>query len=206
MRILVFILVALVSLLTVLATVIVLRLLAKRKQVVKRFGTIDVQLKRRHQLVDELSELSKTKEIRFDETLDNLLFLNSQARSVRSPTEREHFENALSDSLSEFLVAAKCNDEYHNCPHYCELVTALRNVENDLRRSMNFYNEVADNFNAAVEGPAARVIAPMFSIGPQPVMRFDFAQAKSDRHVPHLAQGGEAERPVPRQAAPPHRG
>lgn len=201
MRIFLFIVVSLIALAILVVTVVVLRLLARRTQVVKRFGTIDVQLKRRHQLVDELSELSKSKAVRFDEPWENVLFLNGQARSVRSPTEREHFENALSESLGTFLAAAKCTDEYTACPHYCELVTQLRQVENDLRRSMNFYNEVADKFNAAVEGPAARIIAPMFAIAPQPLMRFDFAQIQTEFNKPHVGMGSANQRPAVRPPA-----
>ena len=89
MRTFIIILIAVISLVTLIATAIVMRLIAKRKHAVRRFGTVEVQLKRRQQLVDELAAISKTKQNCFHDTVQNLLFLSNQARSVQSLTERE---------------------------------------------------------------------------------------------------------------------
>ncbi len=190
MRIFLIVLISILTVVVIAVATVVTRLIAKRKQVVKGYGTIDVQLKRRGELVGEVAEIAKSKQEPFGEIIDKFVFLNTRAQTVNSPIEREHFENALSCSLAEFFSAVKGREEYNSCPKFAKLLKNLDQVENDLRTSTSFYNEITEQFNHAVDGVPARFIAPIFSIEPQPLFHFDSAQQKSGlpKH-PHYSAG-----------------
>jgi LemA protein len=185
-RILIIALISLLSVTVIAMATIVTRLIAKRKQVVKGYGTIDVQLKRRQELVEEMAEIAKTKKEPFAEIVNKFVFLKDRAQSVNSPIEREHFENALTCCLSEFFDSTKGRQEYCGCPKFAELWANLQQIDDDLRRSTSFYNDVTDQFNQAVDGVPARFIAPIFSIERQPLFHFDAAQTASALPKPHL--------------------
>lgn len=163
------------------------RLITKRRKVFSGFQAIDVQLRRRHRVVQDLTRAAQAAPESPRDTIEKVALLNSRAAAVQSPTEREHFESALSDSLRALLDSTQEIPACRDCPKFSQLSADLHEIEQDLDKSTRFYNDAAHLYNQAVDAMPARLIAPMFSLDPQPFFQVHPGKRKGDATTrPHF--------------------
>ena len=155
----------------VLAVVVVLALLAisyKNKFVVldnrvkNAWSQIDVQLKRRNDLIPNLIETVKGYAKYEGDTLAKVTQLRQQVAQASSPAEAMAASDALSRQVAGIFAVAENYPDLKANTNFMQLQEELTNTENKISYARQLYNSVTSNYNVKLETFPTNVIAGMF--------------------------------------------
>ena len=165
------------------AIVIYNSLVSNRQMVKEGWSGIDVQLKRRTDLIPNLMETVKGYMSHERETLDAVVNARAKATSVQSagPEARAKAEGELSSALGRLIAVAEAYPDLKANTTFLEFQTALQGVEDEIQMSRRYYNGAVRNMNIQVESVPSNIIANAFG----------FRQAE------YFELENEAERAVP---------
>ena len=165
------------------AIVIYNSLVSNRQMVREGWSGIDVQLKRRTDLIPNLMETVKGYMAHERETLDAVVNARAKATSATaaSPEARAKAEGELSAALGRLLAIAEAYPDLKANTTFLEFQTALQGVEDELQMARRYYNGAVRNLNIQVESFPSNLVANAFK----------FEQAE------YFELENEAERAVP---------
>lgn len=126
------------------------------------FSGIDVQLKRRHNLIPNLV---KTVEGYADferGVLDDVTRLRTQAMGDQSVDEKQRDENALSGALRNLLAVAENYPELKANTNFLDLQQNLADIEDALQKARRYYNGTVRDYNTRVQTFPSNLIARAF--------------------------------------------
>jgi LemA protein len=125
---------------------------------------IDVQLKRRADLIPNLLEAVKGYMTHERELLEEVTRLRSQAvaGSSGSPEQRAGIEGALSAALGRLMAVAENYPDLKANENFKEFQQALEETENEISMSRRYYNGAVRNLNVSVESFPSVLIAKQF--------------------------------------------
>ncbi|MCW8908018.1 MAG: LemA family protein [Sedimenticola sp.] len=152
--------------LVVWAIVIYNKLVRDRNRVLAAWSDIDVQLKRRHDLVPKLVEAIRQYADFERSTLDHITHLRSAAGAARTPQERERLEVDLSDQVRSLLLLAEAYPELKSGEQYLQLLQQLSEVENHIQYARRYYNGAVRNLNVRIDSFPDLLIARLFRFLP----------------------------------------
>ena len=158
-------------------------LITLRNQVTNGWKQIDVQLKRRHDLIPNLVNTVKGIMEFERETLERVVAARSAAMGARGASDAAAKEGALSDALSKFFVVVEQYPQLRSSENVRQLQEELTSTENKISFARQFYNDIATQFNIAQQVFPASIIAGMF--GFQPSELFEIKEA-AEREVPKV--------------------
>jgi LemA protein len=144
---------------------------------------IDVQLKRRADLIPNLLETVKGYISHERETLEAVTNARAaaQAGSNAPPEERAKLEGQLTGALGRLLAVAEAYPDLKANTTFLEFQGALQNVEDELQLARRYYNGAARNLNVAVESFPSNVVANLFHFAK---MQYFELENPADRAVP----------------------
>lgn len=144
---------------------------------------IDVQLKRRADLIPNLLESVKGYMGHERETLEAVVKARAAATAGASgsPEERAKLEGALSGALGKLLAIAEAYPDLKASANFLEFQQALQTIEDELQLSRRYYNGTARDLNTAVESFPSNLIAGWFKF--EKAEFFEIENA-ADRAVP----------------------
>ena len=159
------------------------RLVTLRNQVQNGWKQIDVQLKRRHDLIPNL--VSSVKGImEFEqETLQKVIAARNAAIGASGVADSAAKENALSGALSHFFALAESYPTLKSNENVRQLQEELSSTENKIGFARQFYNDIATKFNISQEVFPGNIIAGIF--GFQRSELFEITDA-AERAVPKV--------------------
>jgi LemA protein len=157
-------------------------LVSLRNQVQNGWKQIDVQLKRRHDLIPNLVETVKGAMQYERETLERVMEARSRAVAATGVRESAAAENALSQSLGRLLAVMENYPALKANENALKLQEELTTTENQLTFARQFYNDTVMQFNTRQEVFPASVIANFFAFKPAEY----FTAADEDRGTPHV--------------------
>ncbi|MCL4479484.1 MAG: LemA family protein [Deltaproteobacteria bacterium] len=131
------------------------------------YKQIDVQLKRRYDLIPNLVESVKGY-MKFEkETLESVI--NARSKAMTSPPGTDKFaaEGALSGALSKLFAVAENYPDLKSNTEVQTLMEELRTTENQLAFSRQYYNDSVMRFNTKTMQFPANIIAGMFNFKPK---------------------------------------
>lgn len=165
------------------AVVIYNSLVSNRQMVREGWSGIDVQLKRRTDLIPNLMETVKGYMAHERETLDAVVNARAKATSAAAagPEARAKAEGELSAALGRLLAIAEAYPDLKANTTFLEFQTALQGVEDEIQMSRRYYNGAVRNLNIQVESFPSNLVANAFK----------FEQAE------YFELENEAERAVP---------
>jgi len=165
------------------AIIIYNSLVSNRQMVREGWSGIDVQLKRRTDLIPNLMETVKGYMVHERETLDAVVSARARATSAAAsgPEARAKAEGELSAALGRLLAVAEAYPDLKANTTFLEFQNALQGVEDEIQMSRRYYNGAVRNLNIQVESFPSNIIANMFK----------FMQAE------YFELENEAERAVP---------
>lgn len=146
------------------AIVIYNSLVSNRQMVREGWSGIDVQLKRRTDLIPNLMETVKGYMAHERETLDAVINARAKATSAAAsgPEARAKAEGELSSALGRLLAVAEAYPDLKANTTFLEFQNALRGVEDEIQMARRYYNGAVRNLNIQVESFPSNIIANMF--------------------------------------------
>ena len=142
------------------------RLVTLRFRAKEALSDIDVQLKRRFDLIPNLVETVKGYMKHEKSVLENVTKARaSVAGAAGNPLEREGAENILSSTLKTLFAVAENYPDLKANANFLELQRELTDTENKVQASRRFYNSTVMDLNTAVETFPSNIIANTFHFG-----------------------------------------
>ena len=127
---------------------------------------IDVQLKRRSDLVPNLIETVKGYMQHESEVLQGVTELRSQARAAKNPADKMKAESAFGLGLGRLIAVAESYPELKANVNFLELQKELNQIEEQLQMARRYYNGTVRNLNTAIEVFPNSVIAKRYNFEP----------------------------------------
>lgn len=135
-----------------------------KNRVDEAWADIDVQLKRRYDLIPNLIETVKGYAAHEKETLDKVVNARNaamQAQSTGNSAEIERTENMLSSTLKSIFALSEAYPDLKANTNFLELQRELSDTENKIQASRRFYNTNVRDFNTKLEVFPTNMIANM---------------------------------------------
>jgi len=159
------------------------KLVTLRNQVQNGWKQIDVQLKRRHDLIPNLVNTVKGYMQYEQETLDKVIQARNAATTASGVSDSAAKENALTGALGRLFALAENYPTLKANENVKQLQEELSSTENKIGFARQFFNDIATKFNIAQQVFPANLIARMF--GFQPSELFEVTEA-AERAVPNV--------------------
>ena len=147
------------------------------------WSDIDVQLKRRHDLIPNLVETVKGYATHERGTFENVARSRSAAMSATSAADRAQAEGQLTQALRGLLAVAEAYPDLKANTQFQSLQQSLSELEEALQNSRRYYNAVVRDLNTKIQSFPSNIIAGMFQF--QPRQFFEIADA-TERAVPSV--------------------
>ncbi|HET9982490.1 MAG TPA: LemA family protein [Longimicrobiales bacterium] len=154
-----------------------------RVQADAAWSDVDVQLKRRHDLIPNLVETVKGYAGHERGTLEAVTNARSRAMSAAGPAERAQAEGQLTQSLRSLLVVAEAYPELRASENFGQLQQTLHTLEDGIQNARRYYNAVVRDLNTKIAQFPSNLVALSFGFKP----REFFEIADEERAVPKVS-------------------
>ncbi len=134
-------------------------LIRKRNIASEAESGIDVQLKRRHDLIPNLVETVKGYAGHEKTVLNEVTMLRAQSMHATDMKEKSSLEAALSKSIGNLFAVAEGYPDLKASQNFQQLQTELSAVENEIQMSRRFYNGAVRDYNTAIQSFPAVLFA-----------------------------------------------
>jgi len=160
----------------------------RKNQVDEAWSGIDVQLKRRADLIPNMLETVKGYMSHEKDTLDAVTRARAAIHGAgdASPQERSKLEGILSGALGKLIAVAENYPDLKANTTFLEFQGALQSVEDEIQMSRRYYNGAVRNLNVAVESFPSNLVANMFSFVKKEYFELE---NEADRAVPNVKFG-----------------
>lgn len=158
------------------------RLVQLRNRVDNSWAQVEVQLKRRYDLIPNLVETVKGYASHEAQTLDAVVRARSRAMSAEGPAARGAAEGELTQALKTLFAVAEAYPELRASENFGELQRTLSSIEDAIQNARRYYNAVVRDLNTRVAQFPSNLVALSFRIGPREFFEIDGAE----RAVPQV--------------------
>jgi len=159
-------------------------LVRRRNLVREAWSGVEVQLKRRANLIPNLVETVKGYAGHERGVLDEVTRLRSQSLEAKAPAQRSQVEGLLSGALAGLFAVAENYPDLKASQNFAELQGALSELEGQIQMARRYYNGAVRDLNTAVESfPAVLVARPL---GFEKAEFFEL-ENPADREVPEVS-------------------
>ena len=150
-------------------------LIRLRNQLENAWAQIDVQLKRRYDLIPNLVETVKGYAKHESGTFERVTHARNMAMSAKTVGERAEAENVLTGALKSLFAVAEAYPDLKANQNFLRLQEELTSTENKIAFSRQFYNDTVMIFNTRIEVFPVNMVAGMFNF-----MRREFFEVKGE--------------------------
>lgn len=165
-----------IAVIAVLAIIGIYNSLVKlRNRTKEAWADIDVQLKRRHDLIPNLMETVRGYMAHERETLEKVTEARTRAMSATTTKEHEQAENMLAGALKSLFAVAENYPQLRASENFLELQRQLADTEDKIQAARRFYNANVRDLNIKIESFPSNIIAKWFSF--QKMELFELAEA-----------------------------
>ena len=158
-------------------------LVRQRQLTQEGWSGIDVQLKRRTDLIPNLMEAVKGYMGHERETLEAVTAARTAAQAAQNgtPEQRAQAEGVLSGALGRLFAVAEAYPDLKANQNFAELQQTLETIEGEIQMSRRYYNGAARDLNVKVESFPSNLLSSLFKFAKAPYFEIDNA---ADRAVP----------------------
>ena len=153
-------------------------LVALRQAVKNAWAQIDVQLKRRHDLIPNLVETVKGYATHEKETLERVIAARARATSATTPADKIKAEGEVSSALARLLVVSEAYPDLKANTNFTSLQGELTGTEDRIALTRQTYNDTVTKLNTGIQTFPAVLIAGM--LGFKEELFFETPQAEKD--------------------------
>ena len=153
------------------------------------WADIDVQLKRRHDLIPNLVETVKGYAGHEKQTLEGVIAARNQAVTAQGPAAKAEAEGILTGALRQVFALAEAYPQLRAVESFNDLQKQLSELEDTLQNARRYYNAVVRDFNTAIEQFPSNIVAGMFHFQER---EFFELKDEAERAVPKVSFGTSA--------------
>ncbi len=157
-------------------------LIKSRIRADEAWSDIDVQLKRRYDLIPNLVETVKAYAKHEKDLFESVTKARSSAMHAEGPEAKEKAENALTDTLKSLFAVAESYPDLKASDNFKELQNELSDTENKIEAARRFYNSNVRDFNIALGTFPTNLIGKMFGF----MAKTLFEASTSERETPKV--------------------
>lgn len=145
------------------------------------WSDIDVQLKRRHDLIPNLVETVKGYAGHEKSTFEDIAKYRSMAMQATGPAERAQAENQLTGALKSLFAVAENYPQLRASEQFTGLQTSLNEIEDALQNARRYYNAVVRDYNTKLQSFPTNLLAGAFGFQAKQFFELD---AAAEREAP----------------------
>jgi len=158
-------------------------LVSSRVKVDNAWSQIDVQLQRRFDLIPNFVETVKGYAAHESETFEKITSLRTSWANANTVAEKADLDNQLSGALKTIMAVSENYPDLKANQNFSELSEELRNTENKISFSRQFYNDTVTMYNQKLQIFPSNIIANMFNFTPRELFTVDNAEARKNVKV-----------------------
>jgi LemA protein len=162
-------------------------LVKDREKAEAAWADIDVQLKRRYDLIPNLVETVKGYASHEQDTLEAVITARNRAMSASTPGEAGPAEGLLSGALKSLFALAESYPDLKAAPGFQDLQSQLSGLEEAIQNARRYYNAVVRDYNTKVQQIPTNLVARTFGFR----QREFFEAAEGETAVPRVDFGGD---------------
>ena len=137
-------------------------LIRKRNRVREAWSDIDVQLKRRYDLIPNLVQTVKGYAKHEKNLLESVTKARNNAMNAQDVKEKAQAENILSGTLKSIFALSENYPNLKANENFLELQREISDTENKIQASRRFYNNTTMDYNSKIESFPANIVAGVF--------------------------------------------
>jgi LemA protein len=153
-------------------------LVSSRMNVKSGWAQIDVQLKRRYDLIPNLVETCKGYLKHERETLENVVKARNMAMQASGVQAQAQANNMLTDTLKSLFAVVESYPDLKANQNMLSLQEELSNTENKIANGRQFYNDLAARYNTQIQSIPTNIVANMFKFEPAEFFAVENAEEK----------------------------
>jgi len=138
-------------------------LITRRNHVSESWSDIDVQLKRRYDLIPNLMESVKGYMTHERETLEKVTAARTVAMGAKTMTEHAKSENMITEALKSVFAVAENYPDLKASQNFLQLQDELSDTENKIQAARRFYNSNVMDYNTKIQSVPSNIVAGMFT-------------------------------------------
>jgi len=144
------------------------------------WADIDVQLKRRYDLIPNLVEAVKGYASHESGVFEKVTEARAKALSAQGPVAKGQAENMLTDALKSVFAVAEAYPQLRAVESFTSLQTELSDTENKIQAARRFYNGNVRDLNIKIETFPSNLIAGMFNFVKQEFFQLEAGSAEKE--------------------------
>ncbi len=157
-----------------------------RVRVDNSWADIDVQLKRRYDLIPNLVETVKGYASHEKDTLEAVIEARNRAMAVQDPEAKAEAENVLTGALRQLFALAEAYPQLRAVESFTELQGSLNEIEDAVQNARRYYNAVVRDYNTKIHTVPSNLVAGMFGFQPR---QFFGLEDEHEREAPKVDFG-----------------
>ena len=158
-------------------------LVSLRAKVQNAWSQIDVQLQRRFDLIPNFVETVKGYMEHEKDTLTKVTELRTSWANANTVEEKAELNNQLSGALKTIMAVSENYPDLKANQNFSELQEELRNTENKISFSRQFYNDTVTAYNTKLEVFPTNLLAGMFGFTPETLFTAESEEARKNVKV-----------------------
>lgn len=153
-------------------------LVSLRQQTGNAWAQIDVQLKRRYDLIPNLVETVKGYMAHEKDTLERVIQARNQALQANTVREKATAEAAVGAALTGFFGLAEAYPDLKANTNMMSLQEELKSTENKIAFARQYYNDIVTSYNTKIETFPSSIFASMGNFKPKELFELDEPAAR----------------------------
>ena len=147
------------------------------------WSQIDVQLQRRFDLIPNFVETVKGYMNHESETFEKIAKLRTSWANAGSVSEKANLDNELSTTLKTIMAVSENYPELKANQNFSDLSEELRNTENKISFSRQFYNDTVTMYNTKLQVFPSNIFAGMFNFTPRELFKTENEEVRKNVKV-----------------------
>jgi LemA protein len=157
------------------------RLVRLRNRVENAWSQVDVQLRRRYDLIPNLVETVKGYAQHERATFEEVTRARTRAQDARTVEEQAEAENVLTAAIGRLFAVAEAYPELRASENFQQLQSQLEETEDKIRVARQIYNDAVLSYENARETVPTNLIAGMFGFAEKPFFELEEAAREAPR-------------------------
>lgn len=150
------------------------------------WSDIDVQLKRRYDLIPALVDTVRGYKDYEASTLENVIKARQQGLDATTVKDKEQAENILSGALGKLFALAEAYPDLKANTTFLNLQNELSSIEDAIQNARRYYNAIVRDYNAKIESFPDLLVAQKFNFTARDYFELEESEAEAAKKMPKI--------------------